>query len=278
MKSAVNENLAVKSVGVSILFWIVFIALLVVSGIVSNILLPPAQSRLGYGVLGSLAVLLITWIFLKVEKKSFQEIGLIWEQKTLFRFLAGLIIGSLLLGFILLPLILFSDIQFTLNPEPFTIAMLAPYIMFLPLAFMEEAGFRAYTLVKLDKAVGTITMQIIIAIAFALYHIANGWSIEAAFMGTFVWAWVFGLAAVSSGGIALPTGIHVALNVLQGLTGLKPGNNSIWIMTFGDSEQQSIISGADRIGLIMQLVILVLAIGLTIFYVVGKDKFRLTSN
>lgn len=267
MKSALNENRAIKAVGTSILFWIVFIALLVVSGIVSNILLPLAQSRLGYGMLGSLAALFVTWIFLKVEKKSFREIGLIWEQKTLIRFLAGLIIGSLLLGFILLALILFSDTQFTLNPEPFSIAMLAPYIMFLPLAFMEEAGFRAYTLVKLNKAVGTIAMQLIIAIAFALYHIANGWSIEAAFLGTFVWAWVFGLAAVWSGGIALPTGIHVALNVLQGLTGLKPGNNSIWIMTFGDSEQQRIISGADRIGLIMQLVILVLAIGLTIFYV-----------
>jgi uncharacterized protein len=267
MKSALNENRAIKAVGTSILFWIVFIALLVVSGIVSNILLPLAQSRLGYGMLGSLAALLVTWIFLKVEKKSLREIGLIWEQKTLLRFLAGLIIGSLLLGFILLALILFSDTQFTLNPEPFSIAMLVPYIMFLPLAFMEEAGFRAYTLVKLNKAVGTIAMQLIIAIAFALYHIANGWSIEAAFLGTFVWAWVFGLAAVWSGGIALPTGIHVALNVLQGLTGLKPGNNSIWIMTFGDSEQQRIISGADRIGLIMQLVILVLAIGLTIFYV-----------
>lgn len=275
MKSTLNENLSIKAVGVSILFWIIFIALLVVSGIVSNILLPPAQSRLAYGVLGSLAALLITWIFLKVEKKSFREIGLIWEQKTLFRFLAGLIIGSLLLGFILLPLIVFSGIQFTLNPEPFTIAILAPYIMFLPLAFMEEAGFRAYTLVKLDKAAGTIAMQVIVAIAFALYHIANGWSIEAAFLGTFVWAWVFGLAAVWSGGIALPTGIHVALNVLQGLTGLKPGNNSIWIMTFGDSEQQRIISGADRIGLIMQLVILILAVSLTIFYV---RKQRLVTN
>ena len=145
--------------------------------------------------------------------------------------------------------------------------MFAPYIIFIPLAFMEEAGFRAYTLLKLNKAVGTIAMQFIVAIAFALYHMANGWSIEAAFLGTFVWAWVFGLAAIWSGGIALPAGLHVALNVLQGLTGLKPGNNSIWVITFGDAAQQNIISGADRIGLIMQVVILLMAVGLTILYV-----------
>jgi uncharacterized protein len=273
VKKSVHRNFASRAIAISFLFWITFIALLVVSGFLSNSFLPAEQSRLGYGILGSLAALVVTWIFLRFEKQSFHEIGLVWEKRSLPRFFAGLIMGLLLMGFILVPLILFSGMQFTLNPEPFSWSMVFPYIMFIPLAFMEEAGFRAYTLIKLDKAVGTIAMQIVIAIAFALYHIANGWSMEAAFLGTFVWAWVFGLAAIWSGGIALPTGIHVMLNVLQGLTGLKPGNYSIWIVSVDDTTQRNVISGADRIGLIMQLIVFAIAVGLTIFYV-HKKRLR----
>lgn len=250
----------------SILFWIVFIVLLVASGFASNTFLPPGQSRFGYGILATFTALFATWIFLKVEKRSFRDVGLVWESKTLPRFFAGLIIGSLIFGLILLALILFSEIRFKLNPQPFNVSMLIPYLVLIPLALMEEIGFRAYPFLKLNKSVGLLTTQLIVAVAFAVYHIINGWSVEGAFLGTFVWAWVFGLAAIWSGGIAVPTGLHVALNVIPGLIDFKDRGNSIWVIDYRDNVQEHVIAGTDKIGLIMQIVILVAAIALTLFY------------
>lgn len=269
-----NNKAASKTIALSVAFWIIFILLLVVSGFLSNSFLPARMSKFGYGILGSFVAMFVTWFFLKLGKKSFRDIGLVWESKTLFRFLLGMLIGSLIFGVIILALIIFSNVTFNLNPESFGIAMLIPYLVFIPLALMEEIGFRAYTFVNLNKSVGLILTQVVVAIAFALYHIAYGWTFETAFMGTFVWAWVFGLGAAWSGGIALPTGLHVAVNVLQGLTGLKPGNNSIWIVSFDVAAQETILAGADRVGLIMQGLILVTAIMLTVFYTHKQSVVR----
>lgn len=250
----------------SILFWIIFILLLVASGFLSNSFLPPTQSRIGYGILGTLAALLVTWVFLKAEKQSFQSINLVWDRITLPRFFVGLVIGSLIFGLIVLALILFSDIRFKLNLQPFHVSILIPYLVFIPLALMEEIGFRAYPFLRLNKASGILLTQIIVAIAFAVYHVINGWSVEAAFLGTFVWAWVFGLAAIWSGGIAVPTGLHVAINIIPGLIGLKGTENSIWVIDYGNHAQEVVIASADKIGLIMQIVILISTIALTQFY------------
>lgn len=190
----------------------------------------------------------------------------------MLRFLAGLVIGSLIFGLIILVLIVFSDVRFELSPVSFSVSMLIPYLVFIPLAFMEEVGFRAYTFVNLNKSVGLLVTQLIVAIAFALYHIAYGWSVEAAFLGTFVWAWVFGLGAAWSGGIALPTGLHVAVNVLQGLTGMKEGD-SIWVIVKEPTAENTLAE--STVGLLLHGLILTTAAALTIAY---RRKYKTLTN
>ena len=142
------------------------------------------------------------------------------------------------------------------------------YLSVIPLALMEEIAFRSYPFIKLEKAFGLRIAQIIVAIAFAIYHIVTGWNTQLAFIGPGIWAFVFGLAAIHSGGIAVPTGIHVALNSVQSLVGLKTGNyTSLWIIDFKPGTPEMLMSKADTIGIILQITVLLAAIILTEIYI-----------
>jgi hypothetical protein len=43
------------------------------------------------GLLGCIVAGLVIWWFLKMEKSSFAEIGLVWEKGTLKRFFTGIL-------------------------------------------------------------------------------------------------------------------------------------------------------------------------------------------
>jgi hypothetical protein len=47
--------------------------------------------RLVSGLLGCIVAYLVIWGFLKMEKSSFVEIGLVWEKGTLKRFFTGIL-------------------------------------------------------------------------------------------------------------------------------------------------------------------------------------------
>ena len=127
----------------------------------------------------------------------------------------------------------------------------------IPLAFMEEVGFRAYPLEILKDKIGIRLAIIVASTLFALYHIANGWTIASSFYGPGIWGLVFGLAAVYSKGIAMPTGIHYAANLTTSAFG--PDNNTISVWTVTHSPTP-ITKGIDWTIVIPPLVILVFAI------------------
>ncbi|RYY60919.1 MAG: CPBP family intramembrane metalloprotease, partial [Chitinophagaceae bacterium] len=56
------------------------------------------------------------------------------------------------------------------------------------LALMEEIPFRGAPFRHLTTRTGLRTAQFAGAIAFALYHIANGWGIAQSLLGPFIWA------------------------------------------------------------------------------------------
>ena len=85
------------------------------------------------------------------------------------------------------------------------------------------------------------------------------------------WAFVFGLGAIVSRGIALPTGIHVALNIGQQVFGMQGENsNAIWILKQPKGSSAEAIARTDQVGLIAQILVLVLAIMATEYYIRSK--------
>jgi membrane protease YdiL (CAAX protease family) len=131
---------------------------------------------------------------------------------------------------------------------------------------MEELAFRSYTFVSLNKKYGIWITQLVVAIAYAGYHIATGWSVTSAFAGPFVWAFVFGLAAAKTGGIAMPLGIHIALNILQPLTGFKGEEYSLWSLNYPQDSPASVVNHTDTVGLYIQGMILIIGLLLTALY------------
>lgn len=260
------KHLCIKAVMLCILLWCLFIVILFTGGIYLVKLFPLTWERFTYCFTATIAACLATWAILKIERKSLAEIGLAWQTGTLARFFNGLLIGSLLMGILLCLIMLLTGIRLQWNPEVFTLNNALFYLSVFPLVFTEELVFRSYPFVKLNQSYPLIITQVIVSIAFALYHMVIGWNVYAALLGPGIWAFVFGLAAYRSGGIAMPIGIHLALNIWQPLLGFSTGTyTSLWVLKSSDNpviDQQR----SDLIGLIFQIALLVSAVVLTIRY------------
>jgi len=225
-----QRNNRVKYIFKSILFCVVFTGLFVVLSFVKNFL-PNNLERLAHGIIGIVAAFLTTVLFLKVDGKQFSDIGLTFEQKTIVKFFAGIMAGIVIMGLLTTGVLFFSNARISVNPGSNVWHFLVATLPLIPLAFMEELGFRAYPLEVLKNKTGIRLSIIITSILFALYHIANGWTIASSFYGPGVWGLVFGLAAVYSKGIAMPTGIHYAANLTTSAIGTANNTVSIWIVT-----------------------------------------------
>lgn len=268
-----NEEKYPKQVAITkaISFWIIFILLLVVAGLFIHLVLPAKWERYAYGTLGTFAAFIATIIVLKIEKNFFANYELKWEASTIANLLKGIIIGALCFGVMMLILTSFTTLSIEKSNKTVTINALLGLGYILPMAFMEEVAFRAYPFLKLKKAFGLRIAQLLVAVAFAIYHIVQGWNIEISFLGPGIWAFVFGLGAVWSKGIALPTGIHIAINFLQEVLGMK-GNNDhcIFIMTQKSNAPADFVR-TEIIGVAVQILVLVATILLT-EWLIRKNK------
>ena len=263
-----------KVIASTFLYWFLFLLLLFLLSSQAGFLFSPKWKSFAYGLFGMLSAIVCTYFFCRLEKQSFKDIGLVWQAGTFFRFIKGFVLGSLLFIFILIILFTLIEIKIVTNPLKSSLLDMFWYLAIIPLALMEEIAFRSYAFLKLNKKFGLRTTQFIVCIAFALYHILQGWNVSIAFLGPAVWAWVFGLAAVWSGCIALPTGIHVALNIWQPLTGMKTGNYyAALLLDYPPVTTGKIMVAAEYAGVGIQIFVLVVAIILTEYYIrkrIGK--------
>lgn len=218
----------------SILFCVVFTGLLVIFSFAKNFI-PNNFERLAHGTIGTLAAFSATVLFLKFDRKRFSDIGLTLQRKTITKFFTGVVVGIGIMGLLATSVIYFTNVGIVANPKSNFLNFLLMTLPLIPLAFMEELGFRAYPLEILKDKVGIRLSIIITSILFALYHIVNGWTIASSFYGPGVWGLVFGLAAIYSKGIAMPTGIHYAINLTTSAFGAKNTTASIWTVIQPDN-------------------------------------------
>ncbi len=258
----------IKSIVKSILFCIAFTGFLALSSFFKT-LLPVKFERFAYGIIGTIVALLVTWVFLLFDKKTFGDIGLKWEPKTVTRFFKGLVIGLVIAAIMTLILLLFTNLKLKLSANYNIAQFLIWTLAFVPLAFMEVA-FRAYPFLNLKSATGIRITQIIIAIMFALYHVVGGQSLFSSFLGPGVWAFVYGLAMIMSGGISLPTGLHFGTNLILAATGFHKSFEPIW--TF---QSQTVITpemqqNIEAVGNTLQILLLLSTIGIMEWYIRKK--------
>lgn len=204
---------------------------------------------------------ILTLLFSKWDGFTLKQLGVVPTGATLKKVAIGFGIGLLLA--MLQPIIILGLGHFTMSHAPSVklYSVLFYLTLYLLVAMREELAFRGYPLVALHRAYGFWTAQLVIALLFSLEHRASGMGWLQAFLGAGTGAFLFGVAAIRTRGIALPIGLHAAWNFGQ------------W--SFGFKNEQGLFEGVvekgfetivDRNGWIAYGIIMLIAIGGFYFY------------
>ncbi len=224
------------------------------------------------GIIGTLVAILITYLYLRNDNISFKQIGISWESKTFRFFSIGLLIGALITFVMFGVIILFSDLEIFWYEEANVPMALFWLLAFIPLAFMEEIAFRGYAFIKLNNILGLRLTLIITSILFAYYHDASGETFAFQLLGPGIWGIIYGVTAIWSDGLAVPTGIHVAANAIQAVLGMKDDKYAIWFIDYNVEATEAVQTHANTIGIVCQLLLLCLGIFLTESYLRKRQK------
>ncbi len=272
MPAISTPNICLKYILKAILFCIVFTLLLVLFSFTKS-LISSKFDRLSYGVIGTAVAFFTTYIFLRWDKKSFSEIGLRFEKATIKKFLVGVLIGVVLMGFVTMCVIYFSDFSISLNGNSNLFKFLLYTSPLILLSLMEEVGFRAYPLMILKNKLDFRMAIIIISILFAVYHIANGWSVTSSFFGPGICGIIFGASAIYAKGIAMPTGIHYAFNLTTAAFGITNDSFNIWVLKQKNGLSLENYQNPPLVTILPQLFFLI--VGLFCLRFIFKQKNRL---
>jgi len=267
-----NHNSKLKIILKAVLFCILFIGIFIALSFLKTYI-PGRFERLAHGIIGTIAALLTTYLFIKYDRKTFADIGLKIERATVKKIFAGVLIGIAIMGFMALCVILFSRFKIEINKNSDILSFFLWTLPFIPLAFMEEMAFRAYPLRIIQDKSGVRIAIIITSILFALYHIVNGWTVIDAFLGTGSWGIIYGVAAVYSNGISMPTGLHYAANLTTAAVGITDTSLNIWTITQKDGSTLENYQGGQSITLILQICFFIFAV-ICMEWVLRKKKYH----
>ncbi len=233
----------------------------------------PALDKYAFGgIFVTCIALFISFIALKIDKKRFKDMGLFFQKKTPSRFSKGFIIGLCATALILAIIINFSSLELNYKAHSNIPVVLLWLLAFLPLAFMEELIFRGYAFIKLNESVGLWPAQIALALLFTWYHDFTGLTFFNQLMGPGIWALIYGIAAVWSKGLAFPTGLHMAINVVLALVGEKDERHALWNLEYPAEVSPTLQNETEHIGILLQIAVLIIGILLTEYYRRNKLK------
>lgn len=248
------------------LFWICFFACLFLVRVMVGTLglgssTGDARGQWIGGVLLTIFVLIVTWIFVRTEKDPLIVPGTAIVVGSVPRTFAGMLCILPLAALSVISLHwLVPGVQFTMvtTSVPHVLSTLALYIV---LAAYEEIAFRGYPMRRLLCAFSVWPTLLLIALIFAIYHVVLGWGLIQAIVGTGAGSILFGMAAIASkNGLAFPIGVHAGWNFVTWSLGTTGAG--IWKMSFPE-----ILSGrVQRVGMCAYLVCMLIGISLLWFW------------
>lgn len=215
---------------VSVIAFMVFFVLLYIG--LSNLkaLFAQVDARLLQGIFGLVAGLLASIAFLKLGKTSLSGAGLLPGKHTLRNFGLGLGGGIFLMGLLAFISIKISGFTIELNYEASLSKFLLASVPIFLLALMEEVVCRGYPITVLLRSFGVRTTVFVSTILFICVHLAYGWPVADAITGPGIMGIVFGLSAIASRGIAMPSGLHFGMNVTTAAFGVSTGGANLFLL------------------------------------------------
>lgn len=271
MSSNIKQSNAFSSLIKAVLFCVVF-TLLLVGVFFLKSMFPVLPERWAHGVLGTFAALLVTWLFLKFNKAGFASIGFTASLSTIKNFFTGLLAGILIMGALTIIVIYTSGFSIAINSKSnflHFILLSSPLIL---LAYMEEVAFRGYPLQLLKQSFSLRSSLLITSLLFALYHIANGWSVQSSLLGPGPWGIIFGLAALYGNGISMATGLHYGVNLTTAAFAINDSAHNLWILKQGNGQSLEHYQSSTLETLLPQLAILIVAVILMEWYLRKRHR------
>ena len=155
------------------------------------------------------------------------RIGVEPDRGSLARLVFGAVLGLLMVGMQTLLLGSLGHIRWERQAGVGFGTLGVAALGFLMVGLREEIAFRGYPLRRLENAFGGWVALAIMAVFFAIEHVAGGMGWKQALWGPLVGGIVFGLAALGTRGLALPIGMHAAWDFAQWILGFRDGSG-IW--------------------------------------------------
>jgi membrane protease YdiL (CAAX protease family) len=166
------------------------------------------------------------------DRRPILEFGLHIDREWWFDLSFGLFLGAfLMVGIFLIELeagwvVVTGSFETIRKGAPFFAVILAPLAGWVFLGIHEELVFRGYQLTNIAEglnvprlgAKGAVTLAVVLSsVLFGLFHV---WNPNASIISTInlaVWGGLLlGLGYVLTGRLALPMGLHIAWNILEG--------------------------------------------------------------
>jgi membrane protease YdiL (CAAX protease family) len=157
-------------------------------------------------------VLAISYAFVRSEGRSLSVLGLEVSWRPIREAATGFLGGAAVILVVAACIGITLSFPWARNPQFSGAAVVFSLLWLLMGNAVEELIFRGYSFERLIASVGLWKAQGVTAVLFAIFHLANGWSWQAALFGTTVGSLLFGMVFVRWRSVPAATGVHVAAN------------------------------------------------------------------
>ena len=199
------------ALGRVLLFWIFCAAAVLVAAMAGG-MVPSKYTNITMGLVGSVLLVGVSLIAARLSRLQSADIGLRPDRLSASRLACGIAAGLLLVGIYGLIVALIANVGWARNVTVGASAVALSLLSAIMLSSLEEIIFRGFALRSLMRTYGLWPAQLIVAGAFAAWHVMQGWPWMIAVVGTALGSILFGMAAVATRGLAVPIGLHGAWN------------------------------------------------------------------
>lgn len=167
-----------------------------------------------------LLILLVTGLCVALQRRPLASAGLAINRFWLAQLGLGTLLGALWLSVVAGSLWLLGGVTFSLSSAAGAGLVLAGLYSFFLAAAIEELLHRGFIFQRLIDGLGLLWAQLLMALVFVVGHLNNpameGWVLVRACIDLALASLVFGLAYWRTGSLALPLGLHLGWNWMQG--------------------------------------------------------------
>lgn len=225
----------------------------------------PAAAWL-FPVLVSTTLLGVTWVAVRREQAGLDWLGLVPTRRRATEFGMGLAVAAIVFAFVALVRAASVGAGWTFDPVSGVRAALVGLPVAFVLMFSEELLFRGYAFRKAEVLWGAPVALVGSSLLFGAYHVLGSgyWGAGAIFVFIMpaLGGFVFGLAAIRTGGLALPLGLHLGGNWIgASVFGLGvPEGRALWTASV-DATQATWLMAPDVLPRLPYLIGVALLVG-----------------